>query len=173
MLRFADTLSKSIHKRYPMLFRTKQCYQNVYHLLTSPIPEVQDSNKLSALFCFVPHQTAPDMYFRHAFCVYDDAIIEPLPRFDLNEDILRSIVQIRHLPMEDYFDLLLKDKIYDLGMSLLEDELHVLNSNQINLNPVDLGYVVERCATNQADALRIFNEYASGKGINRKEVNDK
>lgn len=73
--------------------------------------------------------------------------------------------------MKEYADLILKDKLYDLSLSLFPREIKIINENKRQLakiNPVDANAIVTRLAKTADDALLLLQDLLSGKGIPEK-----
>lgn len=106
-----------------------------------------------------------DVYVRHAFCLYDGALIEPLARLDVEHLDLERIVPIRKLDYDEYLDALVKDGYYDLAQTLLPDEIHAINNGGFIPNLFDLSDLVNRIARTSQDFIAIWESVTSGAGI--------
>lgn len=163
MFQYSQSLSERIANKYGHLFEKRQCYENVFKLATSNITELNPSSKLSILFCYMPG--AADFHYRHAFCLYDGMIVEPLLHLNMQDKDLNSIVPIRLINMQEYYSLLVADGRYDLWNVLLKDNIQAFNNSKINLNPVDLTDLVS-CVTKSSDEfLHVMQSAMTGKGI--------
>ena len=157
-------VSKLIAERYSDLFQAKSCYENVYKLLTEDFPELSPQKDLRVLFCYA-HNGA--FYYRHAFAVFQEEIIEPLENIRIGLDASKMIV-ICELSFKEYIGLTLKDKRFDLFPSLFQKELKLIDENKTQmtgLNPIDLCEIVRKLTKNANDSLTIVNSIHGGYGI--------
>lgn len=124
-------------------------------------------NNIKALFCYAYNGI---FYYRHAFCMLEGEIIEPLK--NVREGLeLNKLIPICELTFKEYADLILKDKKYDLSLSLFSQEMKVINENKeemAKINPIDANAIVTRLTKTADDALLILQNLLSGKGIPEK-----
>lgn len=163
MLQYSQSLSERIVNKYGHLFEKRQCYENVFKLATSNIAELNPSSKLSVLFCYMPG--AAGFHYRHAFCLYDSMIVEPLLHLNMQAKDLNSIVPIRLMDMQEYYSMLVADGKYDLWNVLQKDNIRAFNDNKINLNPVDLADLVSSVTKSSDEFLYVMYSAMEGKGI--------
>lgn len=155
-------LSEWAAKEYGHLFEIKGCYENVFRLATD-VPELRPVSQLNILFCYM--LGAGGFHYRHAFCLYDGQIVEPLLHLNMAEKNLDAIVPIKQMDMKEYHRLLLADGRYDLWNALQADGIQAFNANRMELNPVDLADIVSNVAKNSDDFLRIMHNAMNGQGI--------
>lgn len=159
-------LSERIANKYSDMFRIKGCYENVFQMISRCLPELTPRDEVRVLYCYA-YNGMYSFYFRHAFCVLNDEIIEPLP--NIREKVAADrTIPICELTIEEYSNLLLRDKRYDLFPSLLSQEVRAINKNKelaAALNPVDMSEIVGRLADNAGEFALIFQSILDGKGI--------
>ena len=160
---YAKKLSEQLAEQYPNLFRPKGCYENVYQIVTRCRSLLPEQGKISVLYGYAPFHN--DVYVRHAFCLYDGALIEPLARLDGEHLDLERIVPIRKLDYDEYLDALVKDGYYDLAQTLLPDEIHAINGGAFVPNMFDLSDLVNRIAKTSQEFITIWESITSGAGI--------
>lgn len=133
--------------------------------MTNDIPELPPLSSASALFCYACN--VDDIYYRHAFCIFNGHIIEPLPHIAKGLRVER-IIPIRDVKANEYFTHAVKDERFDLFPSLLQDEIAAFNENEIlatHLNPVDMGELVRTVANTIDDYHRIMSGIQAGQGL--------
>ena len=129
MLEYDKQLSEKIAREYRRLIEEHHCYENVYNMVTESIDELKPPSKLSILFCY--RQGEDKRYYRHAFCLYDGKIVEPLLYDDMDEEHLSTIIPIRHMSVPEYLEMIEHDGTYGLKDVLYKDDLHVVDENGI------------------------------------------
>lgn len=157
--KFNRELSEKLSKKYARKIKQRQCYENVYILVSDRIPELI-GKKVSVLFCFMPSKRMVGMYFRHAFMVVDGEIIEPLSYIDMDE--LDKLVPIVEWDFWKYNEALLEDGKFDCWSILFEKEVAVLNESKIILNPIEMSSMVNRVAQTSEMALRLLTAASNG-----------
>jgi hypothetical protein len=162
MHQYSQSLSEKIAHKYARLFAKKQCYENVFKLVTE-VSELKPSSKLCVLFCYIPG--AAGFYYRHVFCLYDGMIVEPLLHLNMKEKNLNDIVPIKRMTVKEYSGMILSDGKYDLSDVLRDDEIRAFNNSGISLNPVDLSNLVSSVAKTADEFLLVMHNALSGKGI--------
>lgn len=158
-------LSNVISRDYKALFEVNRCYENVYRLMTEDISAVPSHRITSTMFCYACNEDG--IYYRHAFCLINDRIIEPLPHIT-HGLIVAGIIQIKNLTPSEYFTLAVKDERYDLFPSILQDEILAFNTHPIlttMLNPIDMGELVREVSPTITDYHRIMRDVQAGRGI--------
>lgn len=163
MHQYFQSLSEKIAHKYARLFEKRQCYENVFKLVTGNIEELKPPSKLSVLFCYIPG--AAGLYYRHALCLYNNRIVEPLLYLNMEEKDPADIVPIRLMTEREYLDLILADGKYDLSDVLRDDDIRAFNSSSIPLNPVDLSNMVASVTTSANEFLLVMHSAMNGKGI--------
>jgi len=154
-------LSCELAAEYPSAFKPNHCYENVFELVCTYEPGTEQK----VLFCYV---MSGGLYLRHAFCVVDGQIVEPLQHIREEMDV-SSIVPVRELSVMEYEKLIIKDRRYDLFPSLYKKEIDIFNRDERlrdGLNPIDLSGLVTVAAKSPKDMMRILDEVSQGKGIN-------
>ena len=156
-LTYSEDLSKLIYKKHKKHIKAKLCYNNTFWIATN-FP-FENPEKVKILFCYLGNSDDNDSwYIRHAFCVYDGQIIEPLPNIIVNDDVISDIVPIAFLDMDEYLDFLLEeDGLPALPKSLLQSDIDAYNNSDINLNPIDLTDIIVRFTKNQSEFIDITN----------------
>lgn len=160
--KYNHELSEWAASKYKHLFEVKQCYENVFRLATE-VPELQPQSKLSILFCYMPG--AAGFHYRHAFCLYDAQIVEPLLHLNMETKNLNDIVPIKLMDTHEYFRLLISDGRYDLWKALRDDGIRAFNSSSMILNPVDLSDLVSSVIKSSDEFLLVMHSAMNGKGI--------
>lgn len=129
-------LSIRLAQNHPDLFEMRACYNNVYHMVTGFLEELAPRDKLRVLFCYRRGQGK--QYYRHAFCVYDGKLVEPLLYLDMSDYNRRSIIPIREMSVSEYLDLLCQEAETQLRVTLHDDDLSAVRTHKPQLNPFDL-----------------------------------
>lgn len=160
---YAKEISEKLMEQYPGSFRPKGCYENVYQIVTRCRSLLPEQGKIGVLYGYAPFHN--DVYVRHAFCLYDGALIEPLARLDVEHLDLERIVPIRKLDYDEYLDALVKDGYYDLAQTLLPDEIRAINGGAFTPNMFDLSDLVNRLANTSQEFITIWESITSGAGI--------
>jgi len=162
MFQYSQELSEKIADKYKHLFEIKGCYENVFKLVNE-VEELKPFSKLSVLFCYMPG--AAGFYYRHAFCLYNNMIVEPLLHLNMKEKNLDDIVPIKLMAANEYIDLLLADGRYDLASVLKDDDIRAYNGSEIPLNPVDLSDLVSSVTKSPDEFLLVMHSAMNGNGI--------
>ena len=138
MLEYNKQLSEKITHKYSSLIQEHHCYENAYNMVTEDIDELKLPSKLSILFCY--WRGEDNRYYRHAFCLYDGKIVEPLLYDKMDEEYLSTIIPIRYMTVPEYLEMVEQDGTYGLQDVLYQDELRVVAENGIfqRLGLVDL-----------------------------------
>ena len=161
-----EEISKFIEEQYGDLFETHGCYENVFKLITGDLPELFGNN-MKALFCYAYNGI---YYYRHAFCMIEGEIIEPLG--NVREGlVLSKLIPISELMFKEYTALIMKVKLFNLNLSLFPQEIKIMNENKrqmAKINPVDANAIVTRLEKTADDALLLLQNLLSGKGIPEK-----
>ena len=161
-----EEISKFLEEHYGNLFEIHGCYENVFKIITGDVPELSQKD-MKALFCYAYNGI---YYYRHAFCMLEGEIIEPLG--NVREELeVSKLIPISELMFKEYTALILKDKLYDLSLSLFPQEIKIINENKrqmAKINPVDANNIVARFAKTADDALLILHSLLSGTGIPEK-----
>lgn len=173
-IRYSESLSKFIRMNYPELIKKNACYCNVYNMLLD-VREFKGRD-LQVLFCYVPVQ---ECYFRHAFLLCDNEIIEPLllPWCTGCEVEIDRLVPIRCLKRREYMEMVLLSR-GDAGLHeiLLKQEVMAYKNSEIELNILEMSYLAERLSDTPEECIRklkrlafndksVLDENYSGKGI--------
>ena len=139
-----EEISKFLEEHYGNLFEIHGCYENVFKIITGDVPELSQKD-MKALFCYAYNGI---YYYRHAFCMLEGEIIEPLG--NVRESLkLDELISICELMFKEYTALILKDKLYNLSLSLFPQEIKIINENKkqmAKINPVDANAIVTRLA---------------------------
>lgn len=129
MYLYNHDLSVTLAEKYPDKISERACYDNVYHLTTDFIEELQPASELRILFCY---RQGPDgFYYRHVFCMFKGELVEPLTYLDMSDSNLKRIIPIRELSFSEYLDLMVKDEETSLRNSLYDDDLRVVKEARI------------------------------------------
>ena len=161
-----EEISKFLEEHYGDLFETHGCYEYVLKLIIGEVPELSRNN-MKALFCYAYDGI---YYFCHAFCVVKGEVIEPLGNVRKSLEI-DKLIPICELTFKEYADLILKDKKYDLSLSLFSQEMKVINENKeemAKINSIEANTIVTRLTKTTDDTLLILQSLLSGKGISEK-----
>lgn len=100
MYAYDPQLSIQLAKNHPELFEMRACYNNVYNMVMQHLEELTPREKLRILFCY--RKGNGDEYYRHAFCLFDGKLVEPLLYLDMSDYNRRSIVPIREMSVSEY-----------------------------------------------------------------------
>lgn len=163
---YSKNLSNYIRTDYPEVYKKNACYCNVYNMILS----VQEfaGRDLQVLFCYVPSQAG---YFRHAFLICDNAIIEPLPLqwCKSGEADISQLVLIRCLKKREYMELVLCSR-EDAGLheALLKQEVKAYKRSDIKLNVLEISYLAQRFSDTPDECVMKLNHLA----VNDKTVLD-
>ena len=83
MYAYDPQLSIQLAKNHPELFEMRACYNNVYNMVMQHLEELTPREKLRILFCY--RKGNGDEYYRHAFCLFDGKLVEPLLYLDMSD----------------------------------------------------------------------------------------
>lgn len=83
MYAYDPQLSIQLAKNHPELFEMRACYNNVYNMVMQHLEELTPWEKLRILFCY--RKGNGDEYYRHAFCLFDGKLVEPLLYLDMSD----------------------------------------------------------------------------------------
>lgn len=138
MIDYSRPLSEKIAQKYSDLFQKQHCYENVYHMVTEDIDELNPPSKLSVLFCYRPGKD--NRYYRHAFCLYDGMIVEPLLYLDMSEENRSAIIPICFMSVPEYSEMVHMEGNHGLRNYLYPDDLRVVGESGIfrRLGLIDL-----------------------------------
>lgn len=141
MFDFDVSLSNRIAKKYNNIIKENQCYKNVFDMVTD-VTEFRDTRKLKVLFCY--RVGADGRYYRHAFCLYDDRIIEPM-ELDMSEENRWQMVVVKVLGLKEYFSLVTKEENPSLFVALHSFDVEALNAYGIwrAISAYDASKVIE------------------------------
>lgn len=138
MYAYHQQLSVIISEKYKEYFAEQACYDNVYHMVMEWMEELTPREKLRVLFCY--RQGQDGRFYRHAFCLFDGQLIEPLLYLDMSEENRSSIVPIREMSIQEYLEMLCLEENTALRDTLYQYELDAVKQYGIfeRLNPLDL-----------------------------------
>lgn len=156
-------LSNHLANKYKNKFKAKECYQNVFKLITE-VSELGAKKDVKVLYCYAHNGY---FYYRHAFCLFRNEIIEPLKNVIKYLNV-SYIIQFAKLNINSYFSFIITDQRYDLIPSLYLKEIETINKHKDQmkaLNPIDMSYLVCNIAKTGEEHLRILNDIISGRGI--------
>lgn len=157
-LGYSGVLSQMVRERYPHFVRKHGRYENVYHMV-SAIAELRRYH-LQVAFCYLGFGGEA---VRHAFCVADGNIVEPIQIQWLDTlEAFNHITVIRLLEREEYLAAVHHYGYYDLWEPLLKDEILTLKQNRIEVNPVDLAALVARVSDTPGEMCEKLNHIATG-----------
>ena len=136
-MRINEEMSTQVAAKYGHLIEKKHCYENVYRLAFRLMGDLLEGRTASILYCYIFYH---GYYLRHAFCVVDGEIVEPLLYLipDIEQD---KTIPIAQFTISDYNEMLLVDERFDLLPSLRERELALISENEelvAYINPIDL-----------------------------------
>lgn len=134
-------LSIQLAKNHSDLFEMRACYNNVYNMVSHHLEELTPWDKLRILFCY--RKGNGEQYYRHAFCLFDGKLVEPLLYLDMSDYNRRSIVPIREMTVTEYLDLLCKEAETQLRTVLREDDLSAVRKHKLNINPYDYSKLMQ------------------------------
>lgn len=157
--KYNQELSEALAKKYARKIKQRQCYENVYKLVSGCTPELK-GKEVNVLFCFMPSKRLGGTYFRHTFAVVDGQIIEPLSYIDMDE--IDKLVPIIEWDFCNYNKALLEDGKFDCMSVLFKREVSVLNESKIILNPLEMSSMVNRVAQTSEMGLRILMAASNG-----------
>ena len=75
--------------------------------------------------------------YRHAFCLFDGKLVEPLLYLDMSDYNRPSIVPIREMSVSEYLDLLCLERETPLRTVLQEEERAAIKAHGLTLNSFD------------------------------------
>lgn len=135
MYAYDPQLSIQLAKNHPELFEMRACYNNVYNKVMQHLEELTPWEKLRILFCY--RKGNGDEYYRHAFCLFDGKLVEPLLYLDMSDYNRPSIVPIREMSVSEYLDLLCLERETPLRTVLQEEERAAIKAHGLTLNSFD------------------------------------
>ena len=157
-LEYSPALSLFAREHYPGLIKEKDCYGNVYRMLD----QVEELNAyhLHVLFCYIP---IAGSYIRHAFCIADGYLVEPLCLpWSENYKEMENIVVIRLLGQKEYLRAVIRYGYYDLFEPLLRDEVLAYMQHDMDLNIVELVELVGRVSETREEFIEKMHQVRMG-----------